>query len=304
MKDASIATALGKVMIAAAWADGKIQPEEVDCLKDLLYMLPDLDPKDLKTLDQLLETPVQETERLVLLDNLASMLKSREDRAFALYALDRVVTADGLATEEELKVIEELKASLRCADKSFFQKIQGLIHKPLITRLKTIKHNLTLGDSVEYIMTKKAEDLRDGPLHLNLPNEELYRLCLASVLVARIIWADYRIKESEVESSILFLQEKWGLSLNEARFVIRFALDPNLQKLDIIRVCREFYKHTTEVERVTFLDILFNVAVADGILSNKEVDEILNITANIKLEQNDFQQALAKAMTACRESIK
>ena len=40
MSGSNVILALGKAMIAAAWTDGTVNNDEINCLKDLLFQLP------------------------------------------------------------------------------------------------------------------------------------------------------------------------------------------------------------------------------------------------------------------------
>ena len=46
MSECNVTLALAKLMIAAAWADNLVSIEEINCLKDLLFRLPEMTAKD------------------------------------------------------------------------------------------------------------------------------------------------------------------------------------------------------------------------------------------------------------------
>ena len=58
-----ILVAVGKVVIAIAWADGVIQDEEKECIKSMLSDVPDLSDNHLAILEDFLSEPVEPTER-------------------------------------------------------------------------------------------------------------------------------------------------------------------------------------------------------------------------------------------------
>lgn len=99
-------------MIAAAWADGEVQPEEVDCLKAFVLQLPDMDEDAWKHLDVYISMPIEEDERLQLLGDLKDEIKGDEDRAFILEALEMVFMADGIVSQEESLTISQIKEIL------------------------------------------------------------------------------------------------------------------------------------------------------------------------------------------------
>jgi uncharacterized tellurite resistance protein B-like protein len=71
-------------------------------------------------------------------------------------------------------------------------------------------------------------------------------------------------------------------------------LDASVKDLDLKRLCREFSKYLSPEEKGAFLNLLFEVALADGVLSSSEIDEILNISAHLKLGQDQFHNAFTR----------
>ena len=92
---------LAKVIIAAAWADGSVSHDEINCLKDLLFRIPDLNARDWATLEIYIDSPIEPEERERLLEDLQIALRSQSDKKLALSALDELISADGEITEEE-----------------------------------------------------------------------------------------------------------------------------------------------------------------------------------------------------------
>ena len=85
---------LGKVLIAAAWADGTITEEEVNSLKDLLWRLPAVRAREWDELDIYLDSPIDAPERERLAARLRDLTTSAEARDMALQALDDMIAAD------------------------------------------------------------------------------------------------------------------------------------------------------------------------------------------------------------------
>ena len=75
---------LGKVLIAAAWADGEITGEEKNCLKDLLFRLPEVSARDWAALEIYLDHPVGEEERGRLVAELISQISRPSEKDLAL----------------------------------------------------------------------------------------------------------------------------------------------------------------------------------------------------------------------------
>ena len=108
----NLSLCLAKVMIAAAWADGEVQPEEVDCLKKFILDMPGIDEDVWLHLDIYMSMPIDEDERLQLVEDLSMVVRSTEDEVFVLKALEMVFQADGVVSQEEFRTIEQIKNML------------------------------------------------------------------------------------------------------------------------------------------------------------------------------------------------
>ena len=84
MSNENLIMTLAKVLIAAAWADGKVSNEEVNSLKDLLFQLPEMTASDWAEIDIYIETPINLSERTRLVMELQEAMRSRSDKALAL----------------------------------------------------------------------------------------------------------------------------------------------------------------------------------------------------------------------------
>ena len=54
---------LGKLMIGIAWIDGRLEQNEINALKELLFLLPDISGEDWMQLELYMTHAVSDTER-------------------------------------------------------------------------------------------------------------------------------------------------------------------------------------------------------------------------------------------------
>ena len=87
MADKSFILELGKLLIAAAWADGVLSTEEVNGLKELLFQLPDISGEEWMELELYMVSPVTEEERQRLLNRVLQRMTSQADKDLAQDAL-------------------------------------------------------------------------------------------------------------------------------------------------------------------------------------------------------------------------
>ena len=291
--------ALGKVMIAAAWADGAVTYEEINSLKDLLFQLPDMTASDWAELDIYIDAPVGEAERARLVEDLRAALSSPSDKAQALAALDALVEADGQVTDSEQAVIDEIKSTIQNADVGIFGQLGGLLRGPLQRRSQSIANapnrELEIDDFIKNkIFFKVRHHLELEDVDMNVPEPVLRKLSLAGGLMARVAYVDRQVKEDEFEAMVAALENNWGISQAEAALVVEVAVSEICRDLDYYRLSREFFESTSPEEQVQFLDVLFAIADGDGYVSHEEIEEIRTIASSLKLTHKQFIDAKLK----------
>lgn len=296
MSKPNVIKALAKVMIAAAWADGSVNVDEVNSLKDLLFRLPGMTASDWAELDIYLDAPIGEAERARLVAELQSALATSQDKALAIAALDEVVSVDGKISEEEQRTIEEIKSAIQSANTGVFGKMGKLMGNSVNRRTQAVENapnrELHLEDFVKNrIFYQVNRRLELGETSIHLPEDQLRKLSLAGGLMARVAYLDGEVEEGEFDTMVRAIQANWGISDLEAALVAEIAVSEITKGLDYYRLSRQFFESTTEEERVRFLDVLFAVADGDGGVSYPETEEIRMIANGLKLTHMQFIDA-------------
>lgn len=294
MIDSPIAKTLGKLVIATALSEGDIEAEKVECLKDLLFQLPEIGEQGWQELNSLLNHPISDKARREYLHELKVLLSNEDERAFALYALNRVINIDGAVTEGDSARVALIKTAIWSVTHKTIDKIYRLLQAPIEKRAQVDNNALSEVCVIETLLKDRVMDMQSSRFAQTMSDTEMKKLCLAGILMARVVASEGVIDYKEVAQTVRYLQEKWLLSKEEAHFVIMVSLSDQVSDLDLIRVCRHFYELTHESERVQFLDVLFQVGMEDGQLTADEIDEVINIAANLKLEQDHFQAAFSR----------
>jgi uncharacterized tellurite resistance protein B-like protein len=299
MAKSSVVMALAKVMIAAAWADGSINNDEINSLKDLLFQLPEMTASDWAELDIYIETPVGEAERDRLVADLQASLASSEEKAMALTMIDELVSADGDVSAEEQAAADEIKSAIQDANVGVFSGMGKFLGNSMNRRSQAVDNapnrELYLDDYVKnkvfYNVNRRLE-LEDT--NIDISEVELRRLSLAGGLMARVAYVDHEVQEGEFDSMVAAIQGNWGLSDIQAALVAESAVSAITKGLDYYRLSREFFESTTEDERVHFMDALFAVADGDEGVAYMEIEEIRTIATVLKLTHKQFIDAKLK----------
>jgi len=304
MSDKNLILTLAKVIIAAAWADGEMTLDEVNGLKDLLFQLPraggtQLTGREWAMLEMYIESPVDAAERARLVELLQAALRTPKDRALARSALEDLIQADGVVTDEERAVTEEIKTAIEAVDLGVIGQLGRLIRGTVQQRSQAVANAPNREEYFEDFIKNKVyyavrQRLNLGEVDLDIPEADLRKLSLAGGLMARVAHVDREVTEDEFDMMVNALQAGWDITREAAAFVAEVAVSKVSADLDYFRLTRQFSTSTTEDERVRFLDVLFAVADADGHVSHDEIEEIRRIAKSLNLTHKQFIGAKLK----------
>lgn len=294
MANSDLIMTLGKVIIATAWVDGHVSPAEISSLKDVTFHLPDITARQWAELEMYIDSPVDEAERARLVEELSRQVSNAEDRALVLSALDDLVNADGVVAPEEQAVISEVKSALNGGAISKF------VDRLLLRREKSLQNAPNREEHFEdYIKNKVYYKLRQRlpqeDIALDLPDDELRKLCLAGGIMAQVARIQPDISAAEFDTVTTTLRNGWDISAEAAAFVAEVAISDAATSFDKLRLAREFLKVCDANECEKFLEVLFRIAAADGQISKSETEHIRQISKELLLSHQQFNLARRKA---------
>ena len=284
---------LAKLMIAVSWADGKIENSEVNALKELLFSLPELDAREWAELEIYMDSPVDESEREVLLDDVLAALRSTSEKEQVLQTIETLIAIDGKVSEEEKTVFSELKAAIESRQTGvlglFSQLTGGVIKKKRKTGKDIVLREQKLED---FIRNKVIYDFRRNYPELNqISEEQLKKLCSASALLGRVAFVDSDFSQKEFETLVSLLISEWNLTESDANLLAEIVRRRVMEGIDYHYLTHSFFEQTTPEERKHFIKCLFLMANASEKTSNKEIEEIRSIATSLKIGHSDFIDA-------------
>lgn len=300
---------LGKTLFAAAWADGRIQPQEVDCLKDIIFHLPGVDDDTWSELEKYMSSQIESNERQELLAQLHDLVESDADREFITHATNRVFMADGVITTEEQEAIREVSYVLRKeSEKVDLDGLSDAIRDSLKRRDHAIRKSLRpdeitklgQGDRLQLLMILEERFAEQG-IELDISQQEQQRLILFGALLARVANADEEVAPSEIDVIESAVAKRWNLTKQEASYLTQIAFSEEAQGVDLLRLAREFYEVTTHKERLDALGVLIDVSRADEVIRHIESVTIHEIAEQLKLSQDDISDAMVDALNREQE---
>ena len=296
MSEKTFVMDLAKLLIAAAWVDGKLSNEEINALKDLLFTIPDISGEAWKHLEIYMDSPVTPEEREQLLSKVLAGMTSNKDKALVIETLTRLFQADGTISYEESAVLQEIKEALSKAHTGVFARMSRMIKTSVKRRNETSKAATQRESRIDdFIMNtvyyQLESELTAKGLEINLPETQIRKLGFAAGLLAKIAAVDSGKSGNERNTITSILSKEWDLSVQEAGLVTEISCRRVLKGLDYYRTTRGFFDCTNHDERKAFLTCLFKIANASNKTSYEEVEEIRRISSSLKLPHKDFIEA-------------
>lgn len=292
---------LGKVIVAAGWADNKLTSDEIENLKDLLFQfqrsIPD--PREDAMFALYIKSPIPTAERERLVEELREVVWSDEDKSFVLSTLKKMVEADGQITDDEQAVLSDISAALESVNTGIFGDLGRLLRIAMQRRSWAVRNAPNRERYFEDFLINKVyyevqRRLELSDIDLKIPDEELRKLSLVGGMMARVAQTDNLVVKNEIDKITSILETNWGLSHEAATFVMESATADVCRDFDYLHMTREFSELTTPDERLKLLELLFAVANADGIVSNSELQEITYIADYLLLSHDRVERTFLK----------
>ncbi len=291
---------LGKLMIGIAWIDGRLEQEEINALKELLFLLPDISGEDWMQLELYMTHAVSDAERQDLLDRVLSGIRSSGDKHLVLKTLEKLVGDNGAgrAVGDAPRGVPE-SAFLEDIRQDIEGRSTGLLGHLTAPFRQTLKRKAGQGareDRIEdfiknTIYFQLTSELEQQGRALSIPEAEARKICLAAGLMAHVAWVDNEVCHREREAMKLALRQIWNVPDDEARLITEMSHARIMHGLDMVRLTTGFCHHTTIEERKAFLRCLFAIANAAEDTSHAEIEAIRQIAKSFELPHQEFIEA-------------
>ncbi|MFQ5931737.1 MAG: TerB family tellurite resistance protein [Nitrospiraceae bacterium] len=287
---------LAKLLIAAAWADGELSNDEVNALKDLLFLVPDMTGEDWLELELYMVSPVNPQERDRLLRTVLDEVRSARDKKLVIRTVKKLMEADGSVSEEEAAVLQQVQQDVERSPTGLLSHLATAMRGAVGKRSRHSGAGATREDRLDDFIKNRiyyrlVSEREQTGVRLNLPDAQIRKLCLAAGMMARVAWVDANVSESEKTVMSRALVEGWGLSHDEAGLVTEISLSSAVKGLDGVRLTRNFFERTTHKERKAFLRCLFTVANAAHKTTFEEIHTIQTLAKGLKLTHKEFIEA-------------
>ncbi|GHB95218.1 TerB family tellurite resistance protein [Cerasicoccus arenae] len=129
MINKELSLAVAKVLIAAAWVDGVVQPEEERFLTDFIPRMPGIEEQTWDDLSPMLEQPIYEAERIRLLRDMRNLIIDQKDRRFAIQAINQLFISDGEIAPEEEEAVRQMVSIINGDENAVYQEMLKMIQR-------------------------------------------------------------------------------------------------------------------------------------------------------------------------------
>jgi len=281
-----------KLLVAAAWADGRLDQTEINALKELLFSLPELTAREWAALDIYIDSPVTSGEVEALLKDVIDHIRSEDDKRFVLNTLQRLLAIDGDVSEEEKGLFAGIRGAIeekKTGIGAFFSRLG----RKLLGRRQTVRKQAETRERAveDFVRNKVLYDAGRSEALADISGDRLRKICAAAALLGRVAFADRSISPEEKETIASVLQESWGLTEAEARLLAEIVDRRVTEGMDYYHLGYSFFQSTTRDERKNFLKSLFQIANASGKTSLEKIEEIRSVAMLLKLSHSDFIEA-------------
>jgi uncharacterized tellurite resistance protein B-like protein len=282
MPNLALIPALAKALLAIAWADGELHPEEEITVKEVIGLLPAISAREWAVIELYLLTPIGREERELLTQNLLLQVRGADDQRIAIEAVDAMLHADGGVEPAEAEVARSLHDAIEALDVSALGRLWRMIGGG-VARVPDREHGLELWrtNPVFYVYTQ-----RDG--HESAAGGAIEVAALAAAIMAQVARVTPATMAEEQPVMSHALAADWGVAEAEADALAAAALSIIRRNVDYHRIARELARGAPDSQRLALLDTLFAIANAAENVAPPEIDEIRVIAERLNLARHQF----------------
>lgn len=280
--------ALLKVLAAAAWADGKLDPEEVNRVKERMLRVP-LAPEELGEITALLETPVSYARCEELTRDLLGLVSGKGERDAILAEIEGLLRVDGELSPEEAEVLDSLRGvldAMTAVDSVLLR--MGSVFRRVFGGRRSGALPGELSAYVKNAVLHRLHDLSGGTWRESIDPQTLNRYTLFGAVLGRVAGVEGGITEAELARIRGILSGRFLLEPPLLEWTVQAVAEASAAQLDRQGLLAEYNRIAEHEARMELLDAAFAVASADGTVSPGELEELRLISNYLWLDPREF----------------
>lgn len=284
--------ALLKVLAAAAWADGRLDPEEIQAIQGRMAAL-GLGPEDAGEISRLLEAPVSYARAEELTRDLLTHLRTREEREDALARIESLLRAGGLEAAERdlLDGLRGVMGSLDTMD-SFLGKVTGVFRGMFAARAARSEGEVTR--NLKNVVLERLHTVSGGAWRGEADAASLNRYTLFGAVLGRVADVEGGMSAPELARIREILERTFFVKPPLLDWVMQSVAESANVNVSRQGLLSEYNRISTMEERQELLDAAFAVASADGAVDKTELEELRLLSNFLWIDPRDFHRIRAR----------
>ena len=288
-----------KVLACVAWADEEVTNAELNFIKQFVRRF-DLSGDEWMQVELYLSERVDAEEMKQVTRRFFSRVHRSKERRMLVDAVENLLRADESLSDIEQEWLRDLREVVSGAKKTVFF-------------LDGLKSLLRIGGENQ----KGTDEGRDADLHDFIHNRVLFKLrrrlgserleecgtpaklkklTLSAALLGRVGYVDNEFLPQEEAFMKKVLSETWGASPPVAEVITEIAIETVRHGVDLHRLVKEVKETMSKPEKKNLLEGIFALAMAEGRMSNEEVEEIRKIAYMLDFSHKQFIDAKLKIL--------
>lgn len=282
-----------KVLAAAAWADGHLDNEEINTIKELMIRY-GLNPQEISEVTALMDHPVSYSRCEELMRDLVGLLGSDSDRHEVMDQLRELFASDGHVSDEEKEVLDGLEGVLKSmsfAD-GFMSRVTGVFRRALPGK----KKSGPLTEFLKNAVLQRMHDVSDGEWQSSIAAEDLNRYTLFGAVLGKVAAAEDGISPEEIARIRSILKARFDPEPAVLEWIVQSVEEVCHNDMDRQALLSEYNRISEAHQRKNLLDAAFAVAASDGVISQTELEELRLISNFLWLDPRAFNEVRRKWM--------
>ncbi|MEO0795078.1 MAG: TerB family tellurite resistance protein [Verrucomicrobiota bacterium] len=272
--------AIAKLMLAMAWAGGKLEHDDVLKIQTYLSGALTLNDRLQQSFNLYHEYPIDPMERRRLARRYSQRFKNSREHKALILQLESLMPADG-KNLNKLMAFQDIKEALVEDQINFIKKVRyKLTRTPFPAKVSHRGREVYLSEyNSNPILFRLKLRFGDRFASIGLTPNNAEKLSLEMALISLVVYADQILLPEELEGITEYLESHWKLAEEHAEVVITVALCRQATRSQIPICCQRYTEMSTYDERVDLYLLLGRLAIVDHVLTRGE-SQILEIVAD------------------------
>ncbi len=262
--NSQLTIALAKILACAAWIDNDLANEEMSMIKEMVLSTGQVEDEEWYSVKIYFEYPPTEEELYKAISDEVLKPKSNFIAVF----------------------IEMLKRYLRVV----LQKKRDQVNLGFVGRERNLSEFIY--NPVFFRLSHEIEKRRLHVYFQKLDKQILRKYSLMGAILGRAFSKNPELFEDATGYFLEELTKDDVLSPEAALIVAEIALTRSYNELDILRICREFFDMSTDVEKIYLVKQLVELTCAYRCLMGDGLDYLHQVAAHLKVPTSYIEEGL------------